>query len=443
MRFLLFSVTFLFSGLITVVGQHIKVDTMQAAQDLILKEFLQGGVTIKNIRYSGAKRAIGHFECFTDSFPIKEGILLTTGDAASIEGPNFNIEKTGVNDFPGDMTLTAIAQGRTFDACVVEFDFIPASENIAFDYIFASEEYPEYVNSAFNDVFAFMVSRVDSFQTFNIAFLPGTKEPITVNNVNHLKNAKFFIENPAPSILNLIKHGLVKMPDTRNRKDDNKSDYVRDQIQCKTFLCKLIQYDGFTRMLTAKAKVVPGKVYHFKIAIADVKDDILDSGVLLRAHSFRSYNKYGQIEGDTSGYLVQDDDVIPLPEKEIVKKENHTEIPSAVRKTSLSESVLFEFDSSELTDSVRNKLDLFYSEITDNKLHQSLKIAGHTDDRGSDGYNSNLSRERALSVKNYLVKKGFPSDKISVEFFGEKKNISTNLSESGRSQNRRVEISAH
>src|SRR5690606_26124376 len=90
------------------------------------------------------------------------------------------------------------------DACVIEFDFIPSSENIAFGFVFGSEEYPEYVNSVFNDVFAFIVTNTSTNEKFNIAHLPATGEPVTVNNVNHLKNQEYFIDNPAPNILYLM-----------------------------------------------------------------------------------------------------------------------------------------------------------------------------------------------------------------------------------------------
>jgi len=55
--------------------------------------------------------------------------------------------------------LSVLAAGfQTFDASILEFDFIPQSDTLKFNYIFGSEEYPEYVNSGYNDVFGFFIS---------------------------------------------------------------------------------------------------------------------------------------------------------------------------------------------------------------------------------------------------------------------------------------------
>lgn len=69
-----------------------------------------------------------------------------------------------------------------------------------------------------------------------------------------------------------------------------------------------------------------------------------------------------------------------------------------------------------------------------------FEIHGHTDSKGSEAYNLNLSKSRATTVLNYLVKNGVPREKLAVKFFGESAPVSTNETEEGRALNRRVEL---
>jgi OOP family OmpA-OmpF porin len=69
-----------------------------------------------------------------------------------------------------------------------------------------------------------------------------------------------------------------------------------------------------------------------------------------------------------------------------------------------------------------------------------VEVAGHTDSRGSDAYNMDLSLRRAQSVRDYLVTKGIPSDRLVINGYGESQPIADNTTEEGRFQNRRVEL---
>jgi len=135
----------------------------------------------------------------------------------------------------------------------LEFDFIPSSDSVEFRYVFASEEYPEFVNASFNDVFGFFISGQNptggAYSNLNIARIPGTNLPISIDNVNSTSHSQFYINNSGNS---------------------------------------RIVFDGMTFVLTAKALVVPCQTYHIKIAIGDVMDGIYDSGVFLEASSFTS-----------------------------------------------------------------------------------------------------------------------------------------------------------
>jgi len=128
-----------------------------------VQEYIQtligNGVEIFNATYNGHPRAIGKFS--TGSQPtnlgISSGLVLSTGwviPPPPIGSPvsNFKSHENGRN---GDNDLDNLIGGNTYDAAILEFDFIPLSDTIRFRYVFASEEYPEFVGSEYNDVFGF------------------------------------------------------------------------------------------------------------------------------------------------------------------------------------------------------------------------------------------------------------------------------------------------
>ncbi len=69
-----------------------------------------------------------------------------------------------------------------------------------------------------------------------------------------------------------------------------------------------------------------------------------------------------------------------------------------------------------------------------------IRVEGHTDSRGSDAYNMNLSQQRANAVKNLLVQRGVAENRIEVVGYGKTMPVATNETEAGRLKNRRVEI---
>ncbi len=219
-----------------------------------ISQLLEGlNVSISNVQVNCPDNALAHFTG-TSELAISEGILLTSGEAASVAGPVSDMAM-GTLMTPGDADLEISLGGGmpTYDACVLEFDCIPYGDTLLFNFSFGSEEYPEFVGSGFNDVFAIYLSGPGFPMPTNVAALPdGT--PVAINNVNAGINPAYFHDNEFPS----------------------PGQYV--------------SYDGFTTNLTAFAVVSPGDTYHFKVAIADVGDMILDSGVFLEAFSFRSVN---------------------------------------------------------------------------------------------------------------------------------------------------------
>lgn len=218
------------------------------------------GVTVSNVSYTGNLNGIGRFQ--TGSLPtnigFNAGMILASGNVTNAVGPNNTGSSGSSFGTPGDLLLNQLISGTTFDAAVLEFDFIPLSDTIKFRYAFGSEEYPEFVNS-YNDVFGFFVSGLSPFGGMytnkNIAIIPNTANtPVSIYNVNNGSS------NGGPCV-NCI--------------------YYVNNTGGTT-----IQYDGFTTTLTAWVRVIPCLMYHLKIAIADVGDGVYDSGVFLQANSF-------------------------------------------------------------------------------------------------------------------------------------------------------------
>ena len=105
-------------------------------------------------------------------------------------------------------------------------------------------------------------------------------------------------------------------------------------------------------------------------------------------------------------------------------------------------SITFSFDDATLNNSFKPTLDKLAS--TMNEYNQNtITIAGHTDSKGTDAYNTKLSRDRAYAVANYLSARGVSSNRINVVAYGESRPVADNNSEFGRQQNRRVELTVN
>lgn len=228
---------------------------------LVQNVLLGSGVTASNITYTGHIAARGSFDGTLSNIGFASGVILASGSIYDAAGPNNDCCVGNDLNQPGDKDLDSVAINYTYDAAVLEFDFIPLSDTIKFRYAFGSEEYMEYVNAGVNDAFGFFVSGPGISGPFsnnskNIALIPGTNTPVTIDSVNLNVHGAYYFDNG----------------------DGFGSGTAPDGLS--------IQYDGFTVPITAKIVVQCGKTYHIKIAIADAGDGILDSGVFLEAGTF-------------------------------------------------------------------------------------------------------------------------------------------------------------
>jgi gliding motility-associated-like protein len=221
--------------------------------DYLVENVLVGGcLDISNITYSGNPNSIGYFSN-GDAMGIAQGIVLSTGNINNIAAPASSFASTTWLS-PGDPQLDALNPNPSNDAAVLQFDFKPLETTVSFNYVFASEEYPEWVGSAFNDVFAFFISGPGVGINQNMALLPGTSTPVGINFVNN-GNA-----NAGPCV--------------------NCSYYIANAGTSNVF-------DAYTTVLTATISgLTPCQTYHLKIGISDTQDWSFDSAVFLEANSF-------------------------------------------------------------------------------------------------------------------------------------------------------------
>jgi len=254
-----------------------ELGTAYTPQDLV-DNILGEGISISNIEYTGTTTSAGLFQNgSTSGLGIDEGVILSSGFVTGIPGPNSSSGFSGTLGLPGDSDLNSLIPGyNTYDATILEFDFVPDLNAITFSYVFASEEYLEYVNSSYNDVFGFFLNGV------NVAVIPNSTTPVSINNVNHLVNTNYFINNDV--------HSYSYPPPV-----------IYD-----------IEADGFTTRLTVHAFVNQGQQNHIKFAIADAGDTVLDSWVFLEAESFASVQLTPLQVIVDQGVLHETDEDIPV-----------------------------------------------------------------------------------------------------------------------------------
>lgn len=223
-----------------------------------------GGISnVSNVSYIGASHASGSFTtgAAATNLGMSSGILLTNGSAVVAHGPNLSTGSGSINNLPGDSVFQLTFPGiNTFDASVLIFDFIPLADTLRVRYVFGSDEYPEFVNSNYNDVMGIFLSGPNPhggiYTHFNMSTIPGTSLPVSINNIN------------------------------------NGSTNMGPCINCQYYINNtegvFLEYDGFTTVMTAWAVVIPDSFYSIRISIADVFDGIIDSGVFLEEYSFHS-----------------------------------------------------------------------------------------------------------------------------------------------------------
>ncbi len=506
----------LFSFLLFVEISHAQIRLSSIKVDEWVKNNFTGqGVVIGNIKVRGYPLSTLSFTSKGNVLQLQKGLILSSGNSYNIAGYNNSHNQSStfgdMNKPEFDQDLAGIVKGKLYDICSIEFDFVPLDNSIQFNYQFGSDEYPEYVDSPYNDVFAFIIS--DGSTSENIALIPGTQVPVSINTVNFKTNSAHFIDN------NLYKQVTI------NRQEPLKSIYqgtllgkalrrigsiftvfrtvAGDQVVIqpdaelmKTLdpnLYRNLRYDGITNKLIAQAYVTPYKKYRLKIILADVADNIYDSGVFIEDRSLSSkkdvqqpgFTEYPDLSKVIDPNLILQgkklQEILPEAYKKKVSKpalqtQNVTqtakeplpvEKPADPAKKPVSPKtasaisppavqvqvnlkpdlidistivILFDFDKSEVKESEMIKLCEVIEIFKKQKQYFTLNISGHTDIKGSLEYNYDLSARRnkaVIEAVNNLMGQKIRIPAVSKSYT---QPVANNETDDGRQANRRVEL---
>ncbi len=245
-------------------------DIQYGEAEQLLAEILGDGVQVFSVALNGHPTQFGTFTNGNHTLGIDKGIFLTTGNANIIEqGGDCNAGNPGFewpsefNNNDADLDLLAGSNNASRTAAILEISFQTSGTTIEFDYVFASGEYPCHVLGSFNDVFGFFLSGPGYEGSFtsdaeNVALLP-TGDPVSIHTVNSTTNSNYFNDTWFCGC------GFPQNPAF--------ADFV---------------YGGRTVVLHISANVECGKRDKLKMAVGNVADKRVDSGVFIRSGSFKS-----------------------------------------------------------------------------------------------------------------------------------------------------------
>ena len=273
-------------------AQNISVTSAQGQNvgTFVNAQLVGSGVYVWNVKFNNSTSStfgssqIGTFR--SNGYPklqMDSGVVMTTGNISVAVGPNNtgSASNTATGSWT-DAVMNAYLSGTSVTSCAtIDFDFVSISPYVTMNYCFGSEEYPNYVWSSYNDVFAFRVTgpspTTGQSVTKNIAIIPHTTSssnpngiPVAINTVNGKTSGgntsqgqyhynEFFVQN-----------------------------YTSESDWASGNGASGVQYNGFTQKLSANATLVPCAQYHMHISICNAGDDSYDSGVFLEKKSFTS-----------------------------------------------------------------------------------------------------------------------------------------------------------
>lgn len=264
LRFFIATVLLFSTGALN--AQNIIIDNTPTPADLVTNTLIGPGLVTSNITFNGDPLQIGFFEANGSNIGLDSGVVMSSGSVLNIAPPGNPSTDLGG---PGDPDVLATAQSvttnpasgninSTNDAAVLEFDFVPDGDEVIFNFVFSSEEYLTWINSQYNDAFGFYISGPNpaggNYNVENLALVPGTNEPITISTIYidpsqtpPFMNGQYFLGNPSGH-----------------------------------------SFNGFTVPIEIRFDVICDSTYHFKFAVADCVDGILDTGVFLEGGSFQA-----------------------------------------------------------------------------------------------------------------------------------------------------------
>jgi len=255
---------------------YLTVTDAMSPEDLVSEYLMSSSCTqVYNVTFSTGttfgtlQYGIAYFFNNNSNFPIEEGVLLSSGAYQNVPGPETGSQGSNAFGWPGDTDLEneveELDAGDSFNATILEFDFVPFTETINFNFLFASDEYGAY-QCYYSDAFAFLLTDTQG-NSQNLAVVPGSNDPISVvtirdeayNDNCNSENINFFDTYYGENIA---------------------GNGGEDPLTSPT------NFRGNTTVLNASSNVIIGEQYHIKLVIADRGDSILDSAVFIEAGSF-------------------------------------------------------------------------------------------------------------------------------------------------------------
>jgi hypothetical protein len=262
-------------------GTGIEVVTEGITGEVLVAALIGDDMLVKNILLTtGGDKSVATFTDDSDElvFGFTDGIILSTGTVNNVLGPPSAASNQGrSNMLPGDTDIDNEFYGGlniSQDATILEFEFFcppRIGTGFSFQYVFGSEEYNEYVDSEFNDAFAFFM--YDNMgNPVNIALLPN-KEAVSINNVNC---GKFVGDGTGDFDTSRTQDFCQELFVDNTAIDDDGNPTGATKAET--------QFDGFTRPISTD-QPPPNGWSRLKIVVADAADPYFDSAVLLRGNS--------------------------------------------------------------------------------------------------------------------------------------------------------------
>lgn len=291
-----------FLGILTIPAKsQLTIDTTYTVEALV-NDFFNSGVLVDvtNISFNGeaadfSSQQIILFENGENTgFVMNEGIAMATGAVYN------NLSNTFISFFdptPTDEDIEQISNGIVNDCAVLEFDVTVNADALAFNFSFASNEYPSFTCSPFNDSFGFFVSGPGIDGPFtdgavNIATIPNSDTPISINTIN---SGEASFPGNAPN----CEDANPNWQEDTQYFIDNQDDSIPNF------------FPGYTQNIEAYIEVEQDATYHFKLAICDVADGALDSGVFLESGSFE-----GRLLSNVDNEISKQISLFPNPGQE-------------------------------------------------------------------------------------------------------------------------------
>lgn len=276
---ILLSLSLYCSG-IKLQAQAIAVDDTKNALELVnLLTNNSSCLQITNPKVQGdafvpGKNSYGVFTNNSANFPFQSGIVLSTWSSTESVGPFVKNLGGGSNSWLGDPDLDQALNIKSINATYLEFDFIPLTNSISFNYLFASNEYQEDFPCRYSDGFAFLIKEKGSTAAYqNLAAIPSTTIPISSTNIH-----------PAITFVDL--NGIQKSCPASNES-------YFGQFNTSPTNNSPINYAGQTKVFNASTNVIAGNTYHIKLVIGDDAVNYFDSAIFIESASFNSIINLG------------------------------------------------------------------------------------------------------------------------------------------------------